>query len=207
MRVPGATLRSWVLGRSYESQKGTRHFAPLIRAADRNGPLLSFANLVEAHVLRALRSEHGVRIKEIRDALRYAERELNVERLLLSKELSASGGDLFLERYGQLINLSRSGQLAMKVVLEAHLRRVQWNDQDLASRLYPFVHGEFAGAPKIVAIDPFIAFGRPIVLSKAISTQAIADRIDAGESVDSVAEDYGLTEAEIAEAIVYQRAA
>ena len=139
--------------------------------------------------------------------MRYAERELKLERLLLSKELSASGGELFLERYGQLINLSKSGQLAMKVVLETHLRRVQWNAHDLASRLYPFVHGEFADAPRIVAIDPFIAFGRPVVLSKVISTQAITDRIDAGESVDTLAEDYGLTEREIAEAIVYRRAA
>lgn len=206
MRVPSATLRSWVLGRSYESQQGTRQFSPVIKAADRNGPFLSFANLVEAHHLRALRTEHGVPISAVRKALRYAERELKVDRLLLSQELSASGGELFLERYGQLINLTRSGQLAMKAVLEAHLRRVQWRD-NLPVRLYPFVRGETADAPKIIAIDPLIAFGRPVLVARGVSTQAVADRIDAGESVEDLASDYDVSAEEINEAILYQRAA
>ena len=56
-------------------------------------------------------------------------------------------------------------------------------------------------------IDARIAFGRPVIASKSIATRAIAERIDAGESVDDVASDYGLNLFEIEQAAVYERAA
>jgi len=40
-----------------------------------------------------------------------------------------------------------------------------------------------------------------------ISTAAIADRIDAGESVSALAEDYDLSPEEIEQAVLYSRAA
>jgi hypothetical protein len=43
--------------------------------------MLSFWNLIEAHVLRALRTEHAVSVKALRKALDYAEKELGIERL------------------------------------------------------------------------------------------------------------------------------
>ena len=70
-------------------------------------------------------------------------------------------------------------------------------------RLYPFVPGEADRRP--IAIDPKIAFGRPVVLRVGVSTGVIADRIDAGESPADLAEDYGLSVSEIEEAIVYER--
>jgi uncharacterized protein (DUF433 family) len=59
----------------------------------------------------------------------------------------------------------------------------------------------------LIAIDPKIAFGRPVVLRKGITTTVIADRIDAGEKVDDLAADYDLKAAEIEQAVVYERAA
>ena len=206
-RVPLATLRAWLLGRVYDSRSGKRRFAPLIKAADPREPLLSFSNVIEAFVLRALRTEHGVPIKAVRSAQRYAEKELGIEHLFLNRALNANGGELFLDRYGSLINLTRSGQFALRAVLEAHLKRVEWNNDDLAVRLYPFVRSEAPESPKLIAIDPLIAFGRPIVVRAGVSTQAIADRIYAGEAPEAIASDYDITSGDVAEAILYQRAA
>jgi uncharacterized protein (DUF433 family) len=167
--------------------------------------MLSFSNLIEAHVLRALRTEHGVPIQAVRTALHYAQQELHIERLLLSKELLTSAGQIFLERYGELINLSRSGQLAMKRLLAAHLERVEWDDR-FPIRLYPFVHADLDHA-RPIAIDPSIAFGRPALANSAISTATIAERIDAGESVEAIASDYDVTLQEVEEAVLYERAA
>ncbi len=73
-------------------------------------------------------------------------------------------------------------------------------------RLYPFVSG--ASAPdRPIAIDAHVAFGRPVVRSSGISTRAIAERIDAGESVAELADDYGMQETEIREAVLYEKAA
>lgn len=58
-----------------------------------------------------------------------------------------------------------------------------------------------------IAIDPAVGFGRPIVVSKSIGTGTIAGRIDAGEAVADLASDYGLSEAEIEQAVLYERAA
>lgn len=207
LRIAPATLRSWAVGRGYETSRGLRHFQPLIRLADPRRRLLSFHNLIEAHVLRALRTTHGTSIHSIRAALRYAEAELGVERLLLSRELCTDKRDLFLDRYGELINLSRSGQMAMRAVLESHLSRIEWDAHAFPMRLYPFVRTESADSPCHVAIDPEIGFGRPIIFSRGISTRAIVDRIDAGESVEAVAEDYSLSDSEIEEAVLYERAA
>jgi len=156
-------------------------------------------------VLRALRTEHGVSVKAVRDAVRFAERKLNVDRLLLSPELRAEAGRIFLDRYGELINLSASGQLAMRQVLNTHLKRVTWEDQS-PIRLHPFVMGE-AIAEMPIAIDPRIAFGRPTVVSRGVSTAAIVGRIDAGESVAAVAADYALSQEEVKQAVLYERAA
>jgi uncharacterized protein (DUF433 family) len=207
LKLPVATLRSWVVGRSYPKAGGAGRFQPLIHPPRRKPPVLSFSNLIEAHVLRSLRTDHAVSVKDLRLALKYAEEKLGVDRLLLRRELRMGGGNLFLERYGQLIELSASGQLAMRKVFEQHLDRVVWDVPPFPVRLYPFLSFDGLRPDRPIAIDPRIAFGRPVVVRRGVSTEAIADRIDAGESVADLAADYELSPTEIEEAILYERAA
>ena len=196
LKIAPSTLRSWVAGRSYPKQKGAGIFLPLITIPKEHPPQLSFNNLVEAYVLRALRMQHGVSIDAVRKAITFATKSYKVERLLLSPELRTHVGDILLDKYGELVNLTKSGQLAMKKILEAYLKRVEWDQADLPTRFYPFVTS-----------DTRRSFGRPIVARRGISTAVIVDRIDAGESVADVAADYDLEREEVEEAIVYARAA
>lgn len=207
LKVPAATLRSWVVGREYDTRSGPRHFPALVAPASRSPLALSFYNLVEAHVLRALRTTHSVSVPKVRTAIRFAEQELGLVRLLLRKELCTSAGQLFLDRYGQLIELSPSGQLAMREMLQAYLRRIEWDRNQFPIRLFPFITREQASTEQPIVIDPAIGFGRPILQNRAIATATIAQRIDAGESVDELAEDYDLTPADIEQAVLYERAA
>lgn len=207
LKLAPATLRSWVLGRDYPTADGGAHFHPLILPATAQPLLLSFWNLIEAHVLRSLRTDHGVSVQALRQSLDYAQRQLHINRLLLRKELCTNARQVFLDSYGQLINLSASGQLAMRRLLEEHLKRVEWDDDMFPIRLYPFISTNTLTADRPIAIDPQISFGRPVLLRMSISTAAIADRIDAGEPVDDLAADYDLTPAEIEQAVLYERAA
>jgi uncharacterized protein (DUF433 family) len=207
LKLPAATLRSWVAGRPYPKGRGVARFQPLIHPPSRQPPLVSFWNLIEAHVLRSLRTDHGVSIKAVREAVKYAERTLQIERLLLRKELRTDAGKVFLDRYGQLIELSASGQLAMRHLLEEHLKRIEWDEWQFPVRLYPFLSGEGTSAEKAIAIDPKIAFGRPVVIRAGVSTATIAERIDAKETVEELAADYGLTASEIEQAVLFERAA
>ena len=98
---------------------------------------LSFYNRIEAHVLRSLRTEHGVALAELRKSIACAEKKLQVQRLLLSPDLRTHAGEIFLDRYFELINLSASGQLAIRVAFERHLQRVESDEWQFPVRLYP----------------------------------------------------------------------
>lgn len=206
LKVPQPTLRSWFKGRTYPRIRGEGegYFKPLLRLPDKKYQLLSFNNLVEAYVLRSLRVEHGVKIKAVRSALDYAQREYRITKLLLSSDLLTAAGSLFLDRYGELVDLTRSGQIELREMFKEHLQRIVWNDSQVAVRLYPFIDYD---VDKKIAIDPFTRFGQPIIWRKSISTSAIVDRIDAGESIEFVADDYGLSPDEVRLAMRYERLA
>jgi uncharacterized protein (DUF433 family) len=199
LRLPPATLRAWVTDVDSASR--------VIRASGRAPVMLSFWNLVEAHVLRALRTDHGVSLPNVRSAIRYAEQSLGIERLLLSPELKTDAGRLFLDRYGALTDLAASGQLAMRALFESHLKRVEWDRWAFPVRLFPFVPGLASDAAPAIAIEASIGFGRPIVRARGIATSVIADRIDAGESVGEVARDYDISESDVSAAVLLERAA
>jgi uncharacterized protein (DUF433 family) len=207
LKLPVATLRSWVVGRVYPRSEGKARFERLIAPASSPPPVLSFWNLIEAHVLRSLRTHHGVPIHDLRTALSFAERKLGIDRLLLRKELRTNAGKVFLDRYGELIDLSASGQLAMRHLLEEHLKRVEWDEWQFPVRLHPFLTFEANAADRPISIDPKIAFGRPVLTKAGVSTAAITDRIDANEDPADIAADYDLTVEDIEQAVLFERAA
>jgi uncharacterized protein (DUF433 family) len=163
--------------------------------------LLSFTNLVEAHVLDAIRREHEIQLQKVRDAIRYMKDRLGVEHPLASRAMVTDGVDLFVPHYAVLINVSKGGQLAMREVLDAYLRRIEWDEAGFAIRLYPFTRKRELDEPRVVVIDPEVAFGKPVLVNTGIPTATVAERYKAGESVDDLAEDYDLKRVQIEEAI------
>ncbi len=175
--------------------------SPLIALPDQNRPLLSFMNLVEVHVLDAIRRQHQIRVVKMRQALGYLRRHFPSRHPLADQKFETDGLDLFIQRYGQLINISRLGQLAMRSLLKAHLQRIERDPQGIAIRLYPFTRKRLPDEPRFVVIDPYMSFGRPALTGSGIATAVIAERYKAGESVDELADDYGRDRLEIEEAI------
>jgi uncharacterized protein (DUF433 family) len=74
-------------------------------------------------------------------------------------------------------------------------------------RLYPFLTSDASTVTRPIAIDPQISFGRPVIVRLGVSTSVIAERIDAGETIDALAADYDLSPQEIEEAVLYERTA
>jgi uncharacterized protein (DUF433 family) len=204
LRMSETTLKSWVSGRNYPTSGGQRYWAGLINRPDENDPRLSFSNLIEAHVLLALRRQFRVKMIEVRTALLYAKEKYRIDRVLLSQQLRATRGNVFLEQLNELTNLGRGGQGAMPEILGAYLERIEWNLTGLPKRMFPLIRAEQLNSPKILAIDPEIAFGRPIVERTAIKTSVIAERFRAGEAIADLADDYDLEVFEVEEAIRYE---
>jgi len=200
--IPVSTVRSWIAGRRFPTREGVKHAAPVIHLPKHEGIYrLSLNNLVELFVLRTLRTQHAVRLQDIRRALDYAERELGIERLLIHPELKTTGGDLFIEFYGQLISLNRSGQVALKEVLKDALERVEWEKNYPVRLFLPVPAREDR---KSVYVDPRIRYGRPAV--GGVETRVIAARVDAGEDPGELAEDYSLPPEVIMDALVFESA-
>ena len=191
-----STLRSWVSASTSKT--------PLIKIPDKNDKRMSFNNLVEAHVLASLRKQHGIKMQSIRAAIEYAEREMKISPLLLRDELRTSAGDIFWLELNRLVNLSRSGQLAIRRLIESSLRRIDRDSFALPVRLYPFVNAR--SERKTILIDPTISFGQPVVNESGISTANIIRRIDAGESIEEVANDYSLDVQAVEDVILYEKA-
>jgi len=201
LRIPMATLRSWVRGRYYPTESGKKFFKPLLELPDPKLPSLSFINLVEAHVLDALRRDHNIPLPKIRIALDYVTRQFRSQHPLAEQKFETDGVNLFISRFEKLISVSEAGQLAMKEMLEAHLRRVEHDSSGLAIRLYPFTRKRELDEPRIVVIDPYISFGRPIIAGTGVPTSIIAERYKAGESMDELAKDYACERAQVEEAV------
>ena len=202
IHMPPQTLRAWIAGQSYGQHSNRPPFIPLVTAPEYNPLRLSFNNLIEAYTLRALRTKHGVSIHAAREAIEVAEQAFNIQRLFVHpQQLRTDAGELFLEKYGALINLRKPGQNLLFQFFRECLKRIEIDDQLLPFRLYP------GPDKKTVMIDPTISFGRPVVSGRCISTAAIVDRLGSGESVQDVAEDYKLSEDQMSDAITYELAA
>jgi len=201
LRIPAGTVRSWTVGRSYPVTEGKRFFEPLIAVPQQTPRLLSFTNLIEIHVLRAIRKHHKIQLDKVRTALDFLEAQLKVTHPLAHEEFRTDGISLFIERYGTLINASAQGQTQLKAVLTQHLERIEPDDSGLAIKLYPFTRSDEAHNPRIVVIDPRIAFGRLVIDGTGIPTSIIAERYKAGDSLQDLTEDYDCDLSQIEEAI------
>lgn len=201
LRIPLATLRSWVRGRYYPTERGKRFFEPLLELPDTGLPSLSFVNLVEAHVLDAIRREHKIPLPKVRKALDYVKKKFGSSHPLADLKFQTDGAELFLARFGELIAVSEAGQLAMSQMLAAHLRRLEHDAEGMVARLYPFIRKRQPDEPKIIVIDPSVSFGRPTIIGTGIPTSIIAERYKAGESIAELAKDYECERGYVEEAV------
>jgi len=199
--IPIATLRSWVVGRYYPVRKGRGFFKPPILVPQKNPIMLSFVNLIEAHVLDAVRREFNVTFPRVRSAINYLRREFKSNHPMAEQRIETDGRDLFVRSFGKLIAASREGQLAMPELIESYLRRIEWDEYGLARRLYPFTRKRHPDEPKVIVIDPRISFGRPVLAGTGIRTAIVAERYKAGESIEELAKDYSRERLDIEEAI------
>jgi hypothetical protein len=100
---------------------------------------LSFINLVEAHVLAAIRRRHGVKLPKVRKALDYlCAPVFRIEHPLIDQAFQTDGLDLFVERYGESDQRLARRPAAMKEIIGVYLKRIDRDAKGLPIKLYPF---------------------------------------------------------------------
>ncbi len=196
LHIPLSTMKAWCRGQQYTlARTGRRiHFCPVITPANPEKGLLSFYNLAEAHVLRATR-ERNVPLANVRRALDYIREQFPLSpHPLLTHEFETSGKDIFIRHLGSTINATQFGQVAMREVLDAYLKRIERDHLGMPIQVYPM-------RSKVLTIDPTIASGKPVVKGTGVMAAVLAARKNAGESYRDLIRDYGLTRSTIEQAI------
>lgn len=212
LKLPPSTLRQWIQGGVYRTpRQGEKRAQPVIRPSGHAPVLMSFWNLSEAYVLAGIRRYHHVSLQSVRKALEYVERRLGHDRPLIKQDFLTNGADLFIEKLEQfaddpgvksLVNASKNGQLAARELIGATLRRVSRDPKGLIKLIHPWVND--LDEPRDVEIDPRRAFGRPVVTGTRVPTEELADRFGAGDSIEAISDDFGLTPGAVQSAIRWE---
>lgn len=202
-RLPQATLRNWVAGYWYPAGGKRVRAKPVIHVAARDAGGLTFVGLVEAVALGGFR-QAGVPMQRVRKALDYAERHAGTTHLFANERILTDGVDLFWEYQERhraemhLVNISREGQKVFPDTVMRYLHEMDWGPDSFVARWWP---ERKPGSRGLVVVDPRRAFGAPVVAGTGVRTEDVFDRFQAGESIQDLMNDYGLTSAQVEAAV------
>jgi uncharacterized protein (DUF433 family) len=200
LRIPPSTLHYWLEG----GVRRGKTYKPVLRTEPLgNRPAVTWAEFIEAGLLREYRRTHQVPMAELRafiDLLRVrfgvayplahhrpyiADRRL----LLEAQDTVGLGADFCLVAVA-------SGQLILTPPSQSFVERVTWSD-DIAAGWRP--HDD-PHSP--VRMTPDVRFGRPAV--HGISTEVLWEHAEAGEDVDETAEAFDLSPSDVRWALAYE---
>jgi uncharacterized protein (DUF433 family) len=198
--VPAGTLHYWLEG----GRQGGKTYKPVIRTEPKGSRYVTWAEFVEAGLLRQYRRDHNVPMWELRGFIDSLRRRLGVPYPLAhAAPFVASGRRLVWEAQdevgldGDLALVAEVGdQYVLSAAAADFFARVTWGDE-VATRWRP---DERSKSP--VVIDPDVRFGDPTV--DGISTAILWELAEGGEAEEDLAILYGLTLQQIRFALAYE---
>jgi uncharacterized protein (DUF433 family) len=89
----------------------------------------------------------------------------------------------------------------LREAIEQGLARVFYAD-GVACQLFPLTRGaDGPEQPRHIVIDPRVAFGRPVLTGTAIPVEEVAQRFQGGDSIDTLAREFGVATDLVSEAL------
>jgi uncharacterized protein (DUF433 family) len=203
LRVPPSTLHWWLEG---GSQRG-KVYEPVFRPEATGSKLVTWGEFVEARYLREYRRTLGVQLSSLRQFIAFLRNELGVPYPLAHMRPWVGAGRRLLVDAQDAADVPvelwvcvepQSGVTLLTPPAESFLERVEFEEEEdgVVVRLHP------AGKEVPVVIDPEVRFGSPTV--KGIPTESLAELVRAGDSVEMVAEGFGLDLDSVVTALSYE---
>ena len=186
--VASSTLHYWLEG----GERRGRTYRPIIRPEARGEREVTWAEFVEAGLLRQYRREHQVPMAELRafvgllrDGWACPTRSAHHRPFIADRQLVLEAqGEARLDPEYCLVAVVND-QLILTAPSATFVERVVW-DGDIAAAWRP------ANDPRSpVLIDPQRRFGRPAV--NGVSTEVLWEYLESGESTEETAAAFGLT--------------
>lgn len=201
---PG-TLETWAHG--YERQvagRPTVKQGPVITSVE-HAPgqrSIPFIGLVEATVVQAFRRSQ-LPMQRIRKALEVLGAEGELDHALASRALYTDGANVLYDYANsaddmqlRLLTVVISGQVVFHDLIDEYLKRITFDHDLWATELVVPVTPN-----PVLRVAPSVAGGDPIFMNGGAPLSAVYSRWRGGESVESIAADYGVPLADINEAI------
>lgn len=201
LQVAQGTLHYWLEGR----KAGAKTYQPIIRAEASGSNRVTWAEFVEAGLLRQYRRTHNVPMFELRafidslrDQLGVAYPLAHVRPFVFDRRLLVKAQEDANLHADFALVAEVSGQYVLTSAAQEFYDRVTWRD-DIATRWRPA-----ADDASLVTIDPDVRFGAPAV--GGISTSILREQVVGGEDEADLAETYQLTVAQVRWALSYEMA-
>jgi uncharacterized protein (DUF433 family) len=202
LRVAQATLHYWLEG---GTRRG-RAYRPILRVEPRGARTVTWAEFVEAALLREYRRTLNVPMTELRAFVDLLRDRYGVPYPLADRRPYVVGRELVLTAQDEagldpdycLVAAVR-GQLILTPTAQNFLERVTW-DGDSAAAWRP--HDD-PRSP--VLMTPELRFGKPSI--SGISTDVIWEHDQAGEDATEIAEAFGMRIQDVRWALAYETSA
>ena len=203
LRMPQSTLQWWL-------EVGTRaghSYPPVIRESATGSRTLTWGEFVEAWYVRQYRRGHSVELAELRKLSLGLRERLGVRYPLAHAKPFVGEGRQLVQKVQNEVGLSqdlwivvagRTDQLVLTPTMTEFIEKVEFSD----AGFQPVIAIRPRGKSSPVMIQPDHAFGSPNV--RGIRTEALVELVDAGEDLDDVATDFGLTPQELRAALAYE---
>jgi uncharacterized protein (DUF433 family) len=199
LHIAQSTLHYWLEGGEYRGKT----YRPIIRETARGIRTVTWAEFVEAGLLREYRRTHRVPMLELRKFVDELREQFDVPYPLADRRPFVSGRQLLYDAQTSaglgadycLVAVA-NGQLVLTSPSAQFYERVEW-DGDIAAAWRPDPNPD---SP--VRVSPTMRFGRPSI--GGVSTETIWEQDLVGEEADSIAENYQLTVRDVRWALAYE---
>jgi uncharacterized protein (DUF433 family) len=192
LRIPPTTLTHWLEG----GERRGNYYHPVLREEPTGSNTITWGEMVEARYLRAYRSSMRISMQRLRPFVSALRQEFGVpyplahfkpwvddnRRLILELQTATD-----LPTDLRLVFQVEDGQTILNPLLqEDFLARVEFADGGAqeAERIWP--HGKRSP----VVLDPRISSAASTV--HGVRTEVISEQVDAGATVEDVADEFGL---------------
>lgn len=187
VRRPTREIAGWARGTERQS---------LLRP--RAGTMFSFYDLMTAQVTAQLR-RRDVPLSKIKDSREYLAKEYATDWPFAHAEalakLASAGTDVYEQREGDIIDAAKGGQLAFALIVGPLLRSIEFDAAEMAVLWRP---------RERVLIAPTVQAGAPCVDGTRVTTQVLRDLAASGEDTAVLADDFGLSLADVEAALAYE---
>jgi uncharacterized protein (DUF433 family) len=198
-------IRRWLRGYRYTSRKKTYESAALWHGQWEpidQSLALGFLDLIEIRFVDAF-LKAGVTWATLLKAREKADAMFDASHPFCTNHFVTDGREIFVQLHREtgeasLIEIVRRQQVFAEIV-KPFLKELEFEEESGVIRWWPL------GNRRLVVLDPTRNFGRPIVSSHGVPTEALASAMKASGSIAEVTRWFEVTSGEVRDAVEYEQ--